>query len=193
MLVAIGLLLAVPSATNAHGGVATLQVGPERINPGGTLEVLGDMTTEGSVDITLVGVADGSIRSLGTVLADREGHFLAYLAIPGDLIGGDYSIRARSEVEEASAPIVVTGAAVGGEEGQLPGQDEAFAGVAPSIGVAPVGGQPGAATQPRSLAPAQPTPPASVPLIVLAIGGALVAAFGLGAIARRRTARRAGR
>jgi hypothetical protein len=193
MLAAIGLLLAVATAANAHGGVATLQVGSERINPGGTLELLGDMTSEGSVEITLVADGDGSIRSLGTVQADQEGHFLVYLAIPADLPGGDCSIRARSEVEEAIVPIVVAGASVGGEEGQLPGQDEAFAGAPPSIGVAPLAGQSGAVTQPRSLAPAQPTPPANISLIVLAVGGALVAAFALGGFARRRGARRPGR
>ena len=167
--------------------MATLQLGSERVNPGGTLDLLGDMTAEGSVEITLVADADASTRLLGTVEADRDGHFRSFLTVPGDLAGGSYSVIARTATEEARAPIVIAGTQIAGEEGQQPGQDEAFVGGASPP---PAGGSPAAiAATPRSLAPAQPSQPANQPMTVLVVAIAVTGAIFVGGVARTRARR----
>jgi hypothetical protein len=182
----LSLSLAIVSGVSAHGGVATLQLGSERINPGGTLELLGDMATEGSVEITLVAEADGSVLALGTVQADYDGHFQAFLAVPDELPNGSYVVRARAAIDEASAPIVIAGAQVAGEEGQLPGQDEALAG---GIAAPAPGGSPAAAAvvTPRSSAPSQPSQPADLPVTLLVVAIVVTGAIFLGGLARARS------
>lgn len=114
-----------------------MQLAAERVNPGGTLDLLGDMTTEGPAEILLIGPAEASAWSLGIVEAEYEGHFRAFLAIPVDVPPGEYRVRAQTATETATTSVLVAGPPVGGEEGQLPGQDESFAGV-PTTGSASI-------------------------------------------------------
>ena len=121
-------LVALTPAVHAHGGTATLQLPTPRVNPGGTLELLGDMTGEGPVDLYLV-APDGVVRSLGTATADEVGHFQAFIALPGDLPTGAYAVTVRTAVEVATSPLTIDGTPVSvGDEGQQPGQDDVFAG-----------------------------------------------------------------
>jgi len=174
-------LLASVSIVDAHGGVPTLQLGSERVNPGGTLELLGDMTAEGPVDIGIVAGAGGEPRQLGTATADETGHFLVYMSVPSDLPVGSYVVRARSASDEASAPVSVVGVPLTGDDGQLPGQDEALAGVPTS--------PPIASAVPDRLAPRPPTPSAGPIDVVVPLAVGLVVALGLGALVRLRARR----
>ncbi|MDO8483960.1 MAG: hypothetical protein Q7S35_03315 [Candidatus Limnocylindrales bacterium] len=132
-VLAAALTLAATSPVSAHGGVATLQLGSERINPGGTLEVVGDMTTDGSIALILIADADGAARPMATLAAGDDGHFQAFVVIPGDVPEGSYTVSAGNGVDLTRAPIVIAGVRVPeGEQGQLPGQDEALAGALPS-------------------------------------------------------------
>ena len=185
--IAGGIVMAIASlalsavGVAAHGGVPTLQPGAERINPGGTIELLGDMTTEGPVELRLV--AGTTVRSLGSAIADYEGHFQVFVIVPVDVPSGEYTVHAESTVERASAPLVVAGLPIGGEEGQLPGQDEARAGVVATADPATVD-----ATSSRVVdAPDSDAAGASALLAVL---GAVAAAFVFGAITRARARRR---
>ena len=121
-------LVALAPAVQAHGGTATLQLPTPRVNPGGTLELLGDMTAEGPVELYLI-AADSVVRSLGNANADAEGHFQAFIALPRDLPTGSYEVAARSAVDRATTRLVIDGIPVAvGDEGQLPGRDDIFAG-----------------------------------------------------------------
>lgn len=176
------------AAANAHGGVATLQLSSERTNPGATIEVIGDMTTDGSVILTLIAAGDGAVRPLATLLVVDDGHFQAFVELPSDLPGGSYTVTAANGLDFASAPLVITGPAVaGGEEGQLPGQDEAFVGAGPSA-VAPGAGA-SDVVPPRQLVPEGSGPAASVPQAFLVAVLAFVVALALGATVRIRSGR----
>jgi hypothetical protein len=48
---------------SAHGGAATLQFGSEGIDAGDTIEVVGDIATDGPVVLTLIADADGVIST----------------------------------------------------------------------------------------------------------------------------------
>jgi hypothetical protein len=173
------------SGAAAHGGVPILQLAAERINPGGTLDVRGDMTIEGPVELLLVAPAEAYVWSLGTVEADFEGHFRVFLAIPTDIPQGTYRVRARMESEEAATEVVIAGLPVGGDEGQLPGQDEALAGAGAADSPLASAGAPGEVTQ---AAPVQsPEEPPNVILLAGVVGVAIISALLLGAIARRRS------
>jgi hypothetical protein len=121
-------LVALAAAAQAHGGTATLQLPTPRINPGGTLELLGDMTGEGPVDLYLI-ASDSVVRSLGSANADADGHFQAFIALPRDLPTGSYAVTARSAIDQATSRLIIDGIPVPvGDEGQLPGRDDVFAG-----------------------------------------------------------------
>ena len=180
-------LAAAAPTVSAHGGVATLQLGAERVGPGGTIEVFGDMTTEGQVALTLIAASDGAARALATLATADDGHFQAFLELPADLSGGIYSVTAGNGVDLASAPLVIAGPAAAGEEGQLPGQDEAFAGGGSAIPAATAPAP--AVIPPQTLIPASPSPPVDGPLAVLVVLLALGLALAIGAVARFRAAR----
>jgi hypothetical protein len=169
----------------AHGGVPTLQLGAERVNPGATLELLGDMTTEGAVELRLV--AGTTVRSLGNAVADYEGHFQVFVIVPVDIPTGGYTVQAESAVERASAPLVVAGSPIGGEEGQLPGQDEARAGVLPVGSGAAVEGGSGATSSVEGTG----APPGNVGIVLVVLIGAVIAALVFGTVARARSSRTA--
>jgi hypothetical protein len=181
---AVVVLVALTASAAAHGGVATLQLGTERANPGATIEVIGDMTTAGQVVLTVVSAIDGAAREVATVVSDEDGHFQAFVTLPTDVPGGQATVVASIGQDVVGAQVVIAGSPVAsGEEGQLRGQDEAFAGAAPPsgwvAGITPV-------ASPRTLAPASPVAPANVPLTLVVIGVAITSAFAAGAIARRR-------
>ena len=193
LVVLIGLwLVALVPVIEAHGGTATLQVPASRVNPGGTLELLGDMTAEGPVELYLI-AGDGLVRSLGTATADVAGHFQSYITLPADLPTGDYAVTARSAVDEAMNRLTIAGLPVpAGEDGTLPGQDDIFAGSTAgtpqtepiSASALPIVGGTGAAGRPSETF-GHPGPVGLVEVlvaVVLAVG----LAFGFGGIVRLR-------
>jgi hypothetical protein len=180
---ALAAWLAFAIAVTAHGGVPRLQLQADRINPGGSLELRGDMTGDEPVELTLE-AGDGSTLALGSVEADWEGHFVTSVTIPADTAAGTYVVRVTSPFEEATTRIVVAGPPLQlGEEGQPLGQDEARAG--------PVAASSAAAAQPA----AEWSPPPGADSTARVIGAALVvvlalvAAFGFGRLARLRSRR----
>ena len=182
------LLFVQVGVTAGHGGVATLQIGGERINPGGTVDVRGDMTTEGPVEISIVAEGDVEGRALATIDADAEGQFQAFLIVPVDLPAGAYAVRAQSTAEQASAPIEIAGAAVGGEEGQLPGQDEALAGHPPAVDPSSAAalGVPDPVATSRPFVPSSPDEHINLPIVTLVTLASAAIALGLGAALRTR-------
>jgi hypothetical protein len=178
------VLLALPVAALAHGGVASLQVVAERVNPGGTLELLGDMSSEGPVDIAVAAEPDGTARSLGHAQADAEGHFQAFLTVPADLPSGTYAVLARAGAEEARSSVVVSGPPIGDGGGDQAGQDE------PLVVAAPIPASQGpaapAATVDRS-SPVPTGPGADIGLVAIVSAIGLVAALVIGAMARPRS------
>jgi hypothetical protein len=167
----------------AHGGVPTLQLGSERINPGATIELLGDMTTEGAVELRLV--SGTTVRSLGNAVADHEGHFQVFVIVPLDIPTGSYTVLAESDIERTSAPLVVAGLPIGGEEGQLPGQDEARAGVLPVASGAAVEGGNGATSSMEDADAA----PVNVWIALVVLVAAVIAALVFGTALRARSSR----
>ena len=86
------------------------------------------MTAEGPVALYLI-APDSVVRSLGGANADAEGHFQAFIALPRDLPTGSYSVAARSATDRATSRLIIDGIPVPvGDEGQLPGRDDIFAG-----------------------------------------------------------------
>ena len=184
--VAIACLTTVAAGSvAAHGGVPILQAVVERVNPGGTLDLMGDMTSEGSVEILLVAPAEAVVWHLAPVEADHEGHFRAFLVVPADVPAGDYRVRATMATEEASTMVVVAGPPIV-EGGELPGQDEALAGVPPDLSKV----SPSSAGALPALAPERAAgPDIGLAAAALALGVALAAV--LGVVARTKSGRRA--
>jgi hypothetical protein len=164
-----------------------LQLGADRVNPGGALEVIGDLKAEGGVEVTLVTGAGGATYSLGTIWADHDGHFQAFVTIPVDAPTGSYSLLVRSGVDEATVGILVAGLPVSaGDEGQPPGQDEARAAAVTASNVAPQ------ITAQLAPEPAVGEPSVGVIPVAIAILVAIGLALGIGTLARvgsRRSAR----
>ena len=120
------LVVAGPAA--AHGGVPTLQLQEDRINPGGSAELRGDMTGDEPVDVSLQ-AGDGSTLALGRIETDWEGHFVTAVTIPADIAAGTYIVRVTSPLEEATTRLVIGGPPLLPEaDGQPLGRDEALAG-----------------------------------------------------------------
>jgi len=173
---------------SAHGGVPTLQLGAERVNPGGTIELLGDMTSEGTFELSLI--AGTTVRSLGSAASDYEGHFQVFVNVPVDIPTGSYTVHARSDLERASAPLVVAGPPITDDEGQLPGQDEIFAPVPTLPAEAAVAS--GGASDPLATA-GSTGPSVDLAIALVAVTTAVAGALALGALARRRARRAPGR
>lgn len=176
---AIAWFLSMASTAAAHDGSPRLQLGADRVNPGGTLEVIGDLKTEGAVEVALATGEGGAARLLGTIWADHDGHFQAFVTVPADVSTGSYSLWVRSGVEEATVVISVAGSPVlAGDEGQPPGQDEARAATVTASDVVPsIVAQP--APDPAVAEPSVGIIPAAI-AILIAIGLAL----GIGTVAR---------
>lgn len=182
----LGLVTVAPAI--AHGELI-FQLGAERIEPGGSVEIRGDIGVGTSVEIVLIGKADGSRRSLGTLGDFEDGHFQGYVTIPADVAVGEYLLEAGTESIAVRAPLVVAGSAVV-EGGDRPGQDEPFVAPMPSgLGQAAVATlQPGAPLGPAvggGSRDAWPTSPVLVAAILVI--GAVGLLVGLRLAARRRS------
>jgi hypothetical protein len=123
------MVVVLPAA--AHGELI-FQLGAERIQPGGSIEVRGDLGRGEAFAITLVSRIDGSRRVIATVPAIEEGHFQASVVIPSDVATGEYVVEASAEGTVIRAPLTIAGSPVGEAGGGLPGQDEGFAQPVPS-------------------------------------------------------------
>jgi hypothetical protein len=198
-LLALGLLLAPGTGLSvfAHGE-ETLELGAERVQPGGSVEVRGDLGTGGRFGVALISKEDGSRWSLGTIAAVEEGHFDGYVTLPPDLPMGDYlvEVTAAEAVDPATAraPIVIVGSAIG-PGGERPDQAEGLPG--PSTSGFPGGDRATSGVAPsRSGSHAEPVAPAAAPrplsVVTVAAGvlGVLVLGVLGGAIARRTRADR---
>lgn len=77
----------------AHGGEGpSLEVVPNRVEPGGTVTVLGEeLEPLSSVQVDLL-TADGAQAVIKTQ-ADEEGHFLESLVVPAELTPRVYELR----------------------------------------------------------------------------------------------------
>ena len=156
-----------------------VQLGTDRVRPGESIEVLADMTAQGTFALLLAAPAAARSWTLGGFDADYEGHVRTVVTIPADVEPGTYRLVARGATEEAVAPLEVVAGAAQEEAGQPLGQDEARAPVPSDPGVAapvPVGASPGASDARDS-----GLPPAVV-VIVLALSVALM----IGWLARSR-------
>lgn len=74
--VAMGLALTAGfvASVAAHDGLL-LQLDAERIQPGGTVEVRGDLGSGGAFEVALIASVDRSRRMIATSPATGEGHF----------------------------------------------------------------------------------------------------------------------
>lgn len=179
-----GWLGVLAGTATAHGGTPTLQLNSDQVNPGGTIELRGDMTGDDPVELTLQ-AGDGSTLTVGVVETDSEGHFVWPLAIPVDVAPGTYIVRVASPFEEATTRIVVAGAPLrpADDPGQPLGRDEARAGAIPGASDRP--NQP--PTRWRPPAGADSTGNVIAAAIVVAV--IVVAVLGLGGLARMRARR----
>lgn len=120
----------------AHGEEPRLEISPETLNPGSTLEIRGvGFELEGEVVLVIAG-APTNIPA-GRVTADVEGGFLIAINLPSDLAEGTYSIHATSgDHAVASPPFQVWGSAMV-EEGADGRREEADGLLAPMPTPAP--------------------------------------------------------
>jgi hypothetical protein len=109
------LLIAQP--VSAHGDEPRIEISPERLNPGGGLDIRG-VEFEFEEAVTLALVAPQARVPLGTVLADAAGIFSLTITMPVDLAAGTYVIHATTDDHVVDSPqITVWGSAVEGESG----------------------------------------------------------------------------
>jgi hypothetical protein len=114
----------------AHGELV-FQLGSERAAPGDVVEVRGDLGTGTTVEIVLISTADGTRRSIATLVDFEEGHFQAYVTIPTDQPAGDYLVEAGTESTAVRAPLTIAGSAAQAA-GERPDQDEGLLAPLPS-------------------------------------------------------------
>lgn len=174
----------------AHGELI-LQLGAERVQPGGSVEVRGDLGAGESFEVALIAKADGSRRVITTIPATEEGHFQTYVTIPTDVPTGEYLLEVAVDVVVVRAPLTVAGGPVGGDGGAQPEQEEGLIAPLPSgFGVAAGAAslQPaGTATEPvanqsgRSLID-------GVLVVAVALGAAIALVVGMRLTGRRRSA-----
>jgi hypothetical protein len=194
------LVLSSGGPVSAHGEL-TLQLGTERIQPGGAIEVRGDLGSGESFEVALISMDDGSRRAIATIPAIEEGHFQSYVTIPPDISTGGYLVEVAAGVAVAQAPLTVAGSPVDDAGGRVPGQDEGLIQPVPSgfgAGTGVGAGADNASIGPgASSATGDTTQPATTPgrsrldgLVVMAIA-VLVAVSTLGGL-RRAGRRRSG-
>jgi hypothetical protein len=108
------------AAPVAAPGELILQLSAERIQPGATIEVRGDLGTGEAFEVALVAKADGSRRLIGTITTVDEGHFQSYVTIPADAIPGDYLFEVAADLTVVRAPLTIAGSPIdpgGGGDG----------------------------------------------------------------------------
>jgi hypothetical protein len=166
---ALGRVAAVPAA--AHGELV-FQVGAERIQPGGTVEVRGDLGTGSTIDIVLISKIDGTRRPVATLTNVDEGHFQDFVTIPADVATGDYVVEAGTESIAARAPLTVAGSAVA-EGGDGPDRGDGLLAPMPSgwSGYSPASPATGVRSGPAVAITGDiegwPLPPLSIAVIVV--------------------------
>lgn len=120
----------------AHGDDARIEISPERLNPGGVLEIRGvSFEPESQVTLFLVG-PPGEI-SLGVVLADMEGLFQLALALPVDLAEGSYVVRGATDDDHSvdSPQLAIWGSAdLGSADGESREEEDGLLAPMPTIG-----------------------------------------------------------
>ena len=159
----------------AHADEPRLEIGVERINPGGTLEIRGvDFAPEGPV--TLVLTSQETKISLGIIAADVEGGFSLLYVLPAWLGEGTYTVEASSgEHQIAGPPFMVSGVAVAEEEEESQrGQEDALLAPMPTFAAptvaAPTGGTPASPISTRARSSV------ALALVAVAAAGAALAA-----------------
>ncbi|HET7704338.1 MAG TPA: hypothetical protein VFK35_13135 [Candidatus Limnocylindrales bacterium] len=180
-------------AVLAHDGSARMLLAPDRVPPGGVVEVRGeDLGADTGISLRLAGPAGGV--ELGSTVTDGEGHFVIAVALPTELPPATYRVQATESDGDAplDAILIVEGAAVteGGQPGEKDEDD-------PLLIALPSGWQRSLSGPIVTARPLTETLPAgsasrgSVELgLVLVAGSALLGALGLVAgsrIRRRRT------
>ncbi|MEO5939914.1 MAG: hypothetical protein ABIZ72_03190 [Candidatus Limnocylindrales bacterium] len=118
-------------ATAAHDDVL-LQLSAERIQPGGTVEVRGDLGVGESFDIVLISEADGSRRVIASISATEEGHFQSFVVVPADVSAGDYLVEVAVDLTTVRAPLTVAGSPIDAAGGDGPEQEEGLVQPLPS-------------------------------------------------------------
>jgi hypothetical protein len=103
----------------AHGQFI-LQLGAERVQPGGAIEVRGDLGVGEAFEVALIAKADGGRRLIATIPATEEGHFLTYVTVPSDVPVGDYLLEVAVDLSVIRAPLTVAGSPITGEVGDGP-------------------------------------------------------------------------
>ena len=120
----VAVVAAMSSAPVAAHGQPILQLGAERIQPGGSVEVRGDLGIGEVFEVALIAKADGSRRLIATIPAVEEGHFQSFVTVPADVAVGDYLLEVAVDLSVVRAPLTVAGSPIGGEDGGGPDQGD---------------------------------------------------------------------
>jgi hypothetical protein len=147
VLLTIFLSLILAPAVLAHGGEPRLELGTERLYPGGALEVRGvGFEAEEALSLFLIGPAIK--MDLGEITPDVEGEFNQVITLPADLAIGVYHLQAVASDHDLSSPdfTVLAGAVPSGEQGEQRQIEEPLLAPLPTFPAV-------AATQARQLAP----------------------------------------
>lgn len=175
--------VALPGGVAAHGETI-LQLGAERIQPGGQVEVRGDLGAGEAFEVALISKADGSRRPIATIPAVEEGHFQSWVTIPSDVTAGDYLLEVSVDLAVARAPLAIVGAPVAGG-GEEPDQGAGLAQPMPTVGpaVAATSLPLGSVEAPSTRAAASPIQGAAIALAAAALAIGLLG--GLRILSRR--------
>lgn len=120
LLAVAGLLIFGAPLVAAHEGGPRVLISPDRVGPGGVVDVRGeDLGPDATVVLALIGET-GEVP-LGQATADGEGHINAAVALPAELPVGTYRLRATTVGGgQLDAIVIVEGVATsgGGEPGE---------------------------------------------------------------------------
>ena len=122
LAILVSFMFAQPAA--AHGDDPRVEISPERLNPGGVLDLRGvDFEFEEVVTLSLVG---GQVEvPLGEVLADTEGIFVLSITLPPNVVEGGYVVRATTDDHVVeSAPLTIWGTSDLGGSSDGPREEE---------------------------------------------------------------------
>jgi hypothetical protein len=168
-----------------------MQLGSERIQPGGTLGMRGDMGVGEQFQVALISATDGSRRVLGVIPAVEEGHFDTNIVIPTDVAAGDYLVEAGVDALATRAPLTIAGPPIVDGGGEAPDRANALnpVGSLPILANSSAAGRVTGGTPSSPASTARGTPVERMAALVFAVLGGVVL---LGVLriwsARRRTA-----
>lgn len=155
----------------AHGEEPRLEITPERLPPGGTLELRGvGFEFEETVRLALLGA--GLEIPLGEIVADTEGSFLQIVTVPAEIREGIYHVRAMTDDHDILSPVLtVQGSPLIYDEGGEP-REQAESLLAPlptnpSVVQTVVPQEKSGVTPPRSGSPVLPLAAAALVLIAV--------------------------